>query len=104
MELPKTLKKLCTPALVYFFISIFGVLLLFFQNIGNNKKYSIGSYSAVVPSTILMFILKLVYILFWTWILNLLCKNGFTGLSWLFVLFPIILMFVILGLVVLNKM
>jgi hypothetical protein len=103
MELPPALKKLCTPALVYFIISIFGVILLLFQNIGNTKSYNIGSYSTRVPSTILMFALKLIYIIFWTWILNLLCKGGFTGLSWLLVLFPFILMFVVLGLVVINK-
>ena len=82
MELPASLKKLCTPALVYFVISMFGVILLLFQNIGNTKSYTIGSYSARVPSTILFFVLKLIYIAFWTWILNLLCKGGFTGLSW----------------------
>jgi hypothetical protein len=103
MELPKSLKKLCTPALVYFVISIFGVLMLFFQNIGNTKKYNIGSYSVAVPSTIFMFIAKLIYIIFWTWILNLLCTNGFTSLSWLFILFPFILMFVVIGLVLINK-
>jgi hypothetical protein len=37
------------------------------------------------------------YIIFWTWILNLICKSGASVVSWVLVLFPIILMFLIIG-------
>lgn len=103
MGLPVLLKKLCSPALLYFVISIIGIVLVMFQNIGNNNSYHIGSFSMQVPSTLMVFIMKIIYVIFWTWILNLLCKGGFSVLSWLFVLFPFILMFVVLGLVMINK-
>jgi hypothetical protein len=101
--LPKKLKELCTPAFIYFVISIISLFILFIQNIYNVHSYHIGNYSCRVPNTMLVFLFKLIYILFWTWILNLICKDGHSGISWLLVLFPFILLFVILGLIMLNQ-
>lgn len=103
MAFPKSLKELCTPALVYFVISIVSLVLVLLQNLGNRHSYYIGSFSCRVPSTILVFIIKLIYILFWTWILNLICKDGHIGISWLLVLLPWILLFVIIGMIMLNQ-
>jgi hypothetical protein len=103
MAFPKKLGQLCTPSLVYFVLSVFAIFLSVMQNFGNNKKYSLGSYSCKVPSTILVFIVKIMYILFWTWILNLICKDGYSIIAWLLVLLPFILLFVIMGLVLLNQ-
>jgi hypothetical protein len=44
----------------------------------------------------LVFIVKLIYIFFWTWILNLMCKDGHSEISWFLVLLPFILYFLIL--------
>lgn len=103
MSFPKKLKDLCTPALIYFVISIISLVLLFLQNIHNVNSYHLGNFSCRVPNTMLVFFFKLLYILFWTWILNLICKDGHTGISWLLILFPFILLFVILGLIILNQ-
>lgn len=103
MAFPKRLKDLCPPALLYFVVSMLGVLILVFQNIGNRNHYNLGNFSCRVPSTIAMFIFKIIYILFWTWILNLICRDGYTSISWLLVLFPFILMFVLMGLIMLNR-
>lgn len=97
MTFPKTLKELCTPSLVYFVISVLGLTISIIQNLGNNHHYTLGSFSCKVPSTILVFIVKIIYILFWTWVLNLICKAGYKSISWLLVLFPFLLMFVLLG-------
>ena len=102
MAFPKTLKELCTPALVYFSISIIALVMVLLQNLGNRNSYNIGSFSCRVPNTTLVFIVKLIYILFWTWVLNLICKDGYTGISWLLVLLPFILFFVIIGLLLIN--
>ena len=37
---------------------------------------------------------QLIYIAFWTWLLNMICKIN-TGISWAIVLFPFILFFII---------
>ena len=99
---PKTLKELCTPAAVYFVISMLGLAIVMFQNLGNSDCYNVGNFSCQVPNTFVVFIVQFVYILFWTYILNLICKDGHVGISWLLVLLPWILLFVITGMVMLN--
>lgn len=97
-----TLKQLCTPASLYFVISIIALLMVLFQNIGNRNSYNVGNFSCRVPSTALVFIIKFIYIVFWTYVLNLICKDGHVGISWLLVLLPWLLLFVIIGLLMLN--
>jgi hypothetical protein len=100
---PKKIGELCTPALVYFVISVIALLISILQNLGNNKKYSLGNFSCRVPSTIMVFILKVIYILFWTWVLNLICKSGHKEISWFLVLLPFILLFVIMGVMMMKN-
>jgi hypothetical protein len=99
---PTNIKELCSPAAIYFVISIIALIMVLFQNMGNQNSYTMGSFSCRVPSTMLVFIVKLIYILFWTWILNLICKDGHTTVSWLLVLLPFILLFVMMGLLMIN--
>jgi hypothetical protein len=103
MPFPSKLKDLCTPSAVYFVISILGLAILSLQNISNRDLYTIGTFSCKVPSTLLVFTLKLIYILFWTWILNLICRDNHSGIAWFLVLLPFILLFVIIGLLMINQ-
>jgi len=96
MAFPKTLKELCTPAFIYFILSVIGILIAALSNLGNTNIYTLGSFSSPVPNTMLVFIVKLIYIFFWTWILNLMCKDGHSEISWFLVLLPFILYFLIL--------
>jgi hypothetical protein len=99
---PKSLNDLCMPAFIYFIISIIVLILMFFQNLGNTNVYNVGYFSCRVPSTIILFIFKLIYVLFWTYILNLICKDGHKGLSWLLLLLPFVFLFVIIGIIMMN--
>ena len=99
---PKSLKELCTPAVIYFVISMVSLVMVLLQNLGNSNSYNVGNFSCSVPNTAFVFVVKLIYVLFWTYVLNLICKDGHTGLSWLLVLLPWILLFVIIGLLMLN--
>ena len=99
---PKSLKELCTPALLYFAISIIALLVVLLQNLGHSNSYHVGSFSCRVPSTAVVFIVKLIYVLFWTYVLNLICKDGHVGLSWLLVLLPWLLLFVMMGVLMIN--
>ena len=101
-DFPKTLKELCTPAVIYFVISIIALIMVLFQNLVNTDSYCVGSFSCRVPNTALVFIVKLMYVLFWTYVLNLICKDGHSTLSWLLVLLPWILLFVMIGILMLN--
>ena len=101
-QFPKSLKDLCTPAQVYFVLSIISLVAVLLQNLGNTNSYHVGSFSCRVPNTAFIFIIKLIYILFWSWILNLICKDGHVMISWFLVLFPLILLFVMMGLLMIN--
>ena len=99
---PKSIKELCTPALLYFVISLIALGIVLVQNLGNTNSYHVGSFSCRVPNTAAVFIVKIIYVLFWTYILNLICKDGHVGLSWLLVLLPWLLSFVFIGLLMIN--
>jgi hypothetical protein len=94
MAFPRKLKDLCTPAFIYFFISMIGLIMLVLGNLGNSKHLSLGSFIAHVPNTTMVFIVNLIYILFWTWILNLICRDGHSGIAWFLVLLPFIFLFI----------
>ena len=76
------IRNWCTPAYFYFIISIIAILIMSIQNYGNTNVYCLGDYSCGVTSTFLIFVIKILYVLFWTWILNLIARvdmNQFHG-------------------------
>jgi len=91
-----TIKELCQPAFIYFVISMLGLLLILIHNLGNTNVYTLGHLSANVPSTTIVFVVKLIYVLFWTYMLNLICKDGHRELAWFLVLFPFFLLFMVM--------
>lgn len=90
------LKNLCMPSLVYLVFSLIALILIAAQNAGNLNIFCLGTYSCDVSSVALIFVIKLIYILFWTWILNLMCAAGAETLSWILILFPFFIFFGIL--------
>lgn len=96
------LRNLCTPSYVYLVISIIMLIVMAFQNIGNENTYCLGTYSCDVYSTTLLFIIKILYVLFWTWVLNLICRAGAPSIAWFLVLLPFILFFILLGMVMIT--
>ena len=103
MKYFKDFKKLCTPASVYLFINVIIFISIAIQNFGNTTQYCVGQYKCNVPNTFSMFLFKAIYMLFWTFVLNAICKAGYKEVSWFMVLLPIILLFIIIGMVILNS-
>lgn len=97
VQVVKDFRELCTPASIYFVISIVFFLIAVLQNLGNTSNYCLGKFSCYVNNTTGVFVLKLLYILFFTWLLNVFCKAGYTRLSWFLLLLPYVLMFVLIG-------
>ena len=97
IDMSFSISNLCAPAYFYFIISMISVIILAIQNYGNSLEYCVGDYSCQVSSTFIVFMIKILLILLWTWILNLICKAGVTPLSWFLVLFPFIMMFVVIA-------
>jgi len=100
--LPRKLKDLCSPALFYFVLSMIGLVVSAWENMGRKNIYVLGGMPRRVTSTPLVFLIKIIYILFWTWILNLICKDGYTNVSWFLVLIPFILLFAVVLLLMVS--
>lgn len=96
------LKNLCAPAHLYLVLSLIGLFVITYQNIGNVNKLCIGYLECNVANTGILMVMNILYILFWTWILNLICDAGAPMFSWLLVLFPIVLSFVIVAMMMIQ--
>lgn len=92
----KTFNKLCPPAALYFIISAIALIASLIQNFNDSSHFCFGFYECPAPggNNAFVFLVELIYVIFWTWVLHLICNAGYTPLSWVLVLFPIILMFV----------
>ena len=77
----KDFSKLCTPAKIYFAIAVIATIIALFSGV-----------------TIMAAAIKLIFALFWTFILAWLCEKGYKSLSWFLVLLPyIIILLAVLG-------
>jgi hypothetical protein len=89
------LRNLCTPAQVYLFIEVVIILGMTYQNWDyDNYTLCVGDYSCGVGSKISLALSKLLYVAFWTFILNLMCNGGYKKFAWFLVLLPLTLFFV----------
>ena len=87
---------LCAPASVYFIISFVALLITWVQNSKNTNVYCAGHVSCPVQNTTYIFVLKILWFLFWTWVLNLLCTNGYTTVAWVLVAIPFMVFFTLM--------
>lgn len=95
-----SVRKLCTPAMLYLMLSLVSLIVMLYDNMnnfGSNNTYCLGRYQCNVPSTLILFALKVIYISFFTFALNCLCKSGYTTIAWFMILIPFILLFIIIG-------
>jgi hypothetical protein len=68
--------KLCTPAKIYFAISVFSCLIMLFSRMPFFTVFS-----------------KLIFAFLWTFVLGWLCDKGYKSISWFLVLFPFVMIF-----------
>ena len=88
------LSNLCTPAKLYFIISLILLAVSLYYDITRNEKDKIclGKLSCKIESKPVFYVLNILFILLWVFILNLLCSFGWSKLSWFLFLFPYILL------------
>ena len=98
MKLKSLYSGLCSPAKLYLVISGISLLILFLDNVKNPTQFSVGTYSAPLENKGGVFVGNILAVLFWTWLLNKFCTMGWTPLSWLLVLLPLMVNAVLLGL------
>lgn len=94
---------LCDPAYYYCVISFTVIIMVALQNYGQGYQYCVGTQTCPTNNITVIFAIKILYILVWTWILNIICKNGYETLSWVLVLIPLVLMFIFMALFVSNQ-
>jgi hypothetical protein len=99
----KSVKVLCKPAKLYLFLSVFLLLSMIIQNLGKNNVLCFGPLECYEVNKITLLLIKLLYIGFWTFILQMICKGGYTNVSWALVLLPIILFGLTLVMYMLNR-
>lgn len=98
-DLKNKIQRLCVPAQLYLAISFLSIFILLFRNLGDTSVYRCGMYQVKTPINCLVFyILKIVYVLLWTYVLQYLCSKGYSNVSWFLVLMPFILMFMLIAL------
>ena len=98
----KQIRKLCKPAYVYLVLSAITIILMMVQNAGASGTYKVGMYQCPCNNTAGIFLGKAIYVAFWTFILDAVCKAGYKSVSWFLVLFPMILGAVLVGLVLMS--
>jgi hypothetical protein len=69
-------KSVCTPTSIYLLFSIISLLI-----------------SILYTFNLMSIIIKLIIIMFWSWLLNTLCNNGLTTVSWFLVILPFLAYF-----------
>lgn len=77
------LKKMCMPSFVYIILSCLAIFITITFQIMTGMNCSIAMNS-------LLMTIQIMYTLFWAWILHLICKNGYSVVSWILVIAPII--------------
>jgi len=83
----KDFSKLCTPAKIYFAIAVISCAIALFNGI----KFVVVFF-------------KILFAFIWTYLLSMLCINGYKKVAWFLVLLPYILIFLaVLGLLQVSK-
>ena len=75
--------------------------MLIFQNASNTNSYCVGTFECEVPNVATIFIVKGIYIAFWTYILSAICKGGGRNgrkIAWFLVIVPFLLMAIAIAL------
>ena len=95
-------KKLCPASKFYFVVSMFSLVFVALSNFGkNDNKFCVGNYGCKMSrsSSLIIFVINALLIVFHSWVLDLICNAGYKNLSWALVLMPFIIflsMFVLL--------
>ena len=98
MKVLESIRKLCSPAYVYLVISVVSIVLMMIQNAGSSNTYCVGMFECEAKNIPLIFVMKFLYVAFWTFVLDSICKAGHKRIAWFILLLPIIMFFTIIGL------
>jgi hypothetical protein len=89
-----TLNNLCTPSYLYFVIStVFLIIAIVFLTTGSIDMNTFClDDKCTKPGVAFIILTKFLFIIFWTWILNTICRSGYSNVAWFLFLLPYIIM------------
>ncbi len=82
---------LCPQAKIYLVFSIIMLLTMVFQNSGNVDIYCLGKLNCDAPNLSMIFIIKILYMIFWTVLFQMLCTANQPIIAWALLFYPILL-------------
>lgn len=85
--------SLCTPARVYLIISVISIIIMLIMHRYFPNINCIGNYNCDKTDLASLLAIKIIYVIFWTWLLNLICSKGGDAISWILVILPFISLF-----------
>jgi len=95
--------NLCPPAIVYLAFSLLVLIILSVQNRLNTNTYCLGEYECSSGNNSLLLLIQILYILFFTFLLNILCRYISPFFSWILVITGILVFFISLGYFIIYK-
>lgn len=99
MTIMNNFRNLCTPAALYLVIAGIGFIISVYENY-DCHYYKLAGHTCDIGNKHPLFIFKLLYILFWTWVLNALCKSNHPKIAWFLFLLPL-LSFILISIIIL---
>jgi hypothetical protein len=103
--------KLCPPAQIYLVVSVIMLVLSYFGLSSISQQLEMHQSGSPLLQSLnftyqkdsrTSYVVQGVLIILWTWLLSYFCRNGYTSLSWFFVLLPWLLMFMAFFVYVIN--
>ena len=82
--------SLCKPAGVYFIISVIAIVVMLILQRHFPDINCIGIYNCDKTNLNSIIAIKVIYVLFWTWLLNVICSKGGDLISWILVILPFV--------------
>lgn len=74
--------KLCSPSLLFLVVSIVILVISFFQNISFRSSLSLGKVKNEIHMTAFVYLFVGIAIIFWTFLIDKMCKLGYKQVSW----------------------
>ena len=90
-----SIMKFCTPSKIYFFMAIILLFISFVNDMQNKDKNKVCLGKLKCNNKPLYYLLNVLFIVFWSWVLNKLCTYGWVKLSWFLLLFPFIILVIL---------
>lgn len=88
----ENIRRLCGPAQTYLYVNVFILILILLQNSSvSSNTLCLGEYECYVENKWVSLLSNGIYIAFWTFVFNLMCRQGYTKFAWFLFFLPFIL-------------